>query len=192
MKIDNFIKDSKIFEALRNSKYFKKMNSMQLKSGRFTDLPRFTKIQNYLLESLYSISDMHNPSAFRVYLYLIRQITGYRNKSWIEYQPKKMKAQMNMGTSFYRAIALLQKKNMVYLHDRNGLKYIGLNPYSDTWITDGKERLNEIVENEANQILGKSELALVSSSSSSRSSSSSSSNSYPSNEDYIFKILDSM
>jgi hypothetical protein len=103
-----------------------------------------------------------------------------------------MKDQLNMGTSFYKAIELLKKKNMIHFHDRNGSKHIGLNPYSDTWVTDGKERLIEIVENEANQILGKTDLDLISSSSSSWSSSSSSSNSYPSNDDDLLKTLDEM
>ena len=91
-----------------------------------------------------------------------------------------MKSQMNIGNSFYNAKKLLEDKNMIYFHQHDGVEYIGLNPYPDTWITEGKDRINEIVQNEANAILGKTDDALVSISSSSWSSSSSSSNSYPS------------
>ena len=189
MKINEIIDESILFKALRKSKYFKKVNHIQLKSGRFPYLPRFSKIQNYLLESIYSIPDMHNPSAFRIYLYLIRQITGYKQRYSIEYRPKRMKNQMNMGNSFYNAKKLLEEKNMIYTHRHDGVEYIGLNPYPDTWITEGNDIINEIVQNEANILLGKTVDALVSISSSSWSSSSSSSNSYPSNYDEELELM---
>jgi hypothetical protein len=177
MKIYEFTDNSKLYEAFRKSKYFRKANHIQIKSGRFPDLPRFTKIQNYLLDSLYSIPDMHNPSAFRIYLYLLRQITGYNSRYSIEYHPKRIKSQMNIRNSFYKAIKLLEDKNMIYFTCKDDIKYIGLNPYPDTWITDGKDRIDEIIEKEVNELLEIKEVDLVSISSSSWSSSSSSSKS---------------
>ena len=192
MKINDIIENSKFYKALRKSKHFKKLNHSQLKSGRFADLPRFTKIQNYLLESLYTISDMNNPSAYRLYLYLLRQITGFEGKSKIEYRPKKIKAHMNMGNSFYNAVKCLEDKNMIFYLEIEGDKHIGLNPYPESWITESKDRIDEIIDNEINQILGITADALVSSSSSSWSSSSSSSNSFPSDEDALLRQLDEM
>jgi hypothetical protein len=192
MKINDIMNDSKFFKALQKSKYFRKINHTQLKSGRFPDLPRFTKIQNYLLDSLYSISDMHNSSAFRVYLYLIRQITGYNSRYYIEYNPKRMKSQMNIKNSFYNAIKMLEEKNMIYYSNKDGIKYIGLNPYPDTWITDGKDKINEIIEKEVNELLEINDDVLESVSSSSWNSSSSSSNSFPSDEDALLRQLDEM
>ena len=88
MKINDILDRSILVRALERSKYSNKLNHIKLKSGRFPGLPRFSKIQNYLLESLYTIPDMHNPSAFRIYLYLIRQITGYKSRYSFEYRPK--------------------------------------------------------------------------------------------------------
>jgi len=185
MKINDIIDNSKIFKALRKSEYFKQCNHRQLKSGRFPYLPRFTKLQNYLLESLYSLRDMQNPSAFKIYLYLLRQVTGYNTRFGIEYRPKTMKAHMNMGTSFYEAIKCLELKNMIHYYHKDGIKHIGLNPYPDTWLTKYAERIDELIHKETNAILGISDDELMSTSSSSWSSSSSSSYSYPSDDDLI-------
>jgi hypothetical protein len=193
MKNNDFIDESKIYKALQKTKYFKKLNNTQINSGRFPDLPRFTKIQNYLLDSLFSIPDMHNPSAFRIYLYLIRQITGYNSRYSIEYHPKRIKAQMNIKNCFYNAVKLLEEKNMIYYSDKDGVKYIGLNAYPDTWRTEGKDRINEIIDKEVKELLGISDDDLASISSSSWSSSSSSSNSYPSDyDDDLMKMLETM
>ena len=162
MQINDFIDNSKFYDAFRKSKYFRKANHRQLKSGRFPDLPRFTRIQNFLLESLYSIPDMHNPSAFRIYLYLIRQITGFNSRYSIEYHPKRIKSQMNIRNSFYNAVKLLEDKNMIYFTCKDDIKHIGLNPYPDTWITEGKDRIDEIIEKEVNELLEKKDDALVS------------------------------
>jgi hypothetical protein len=189
MKINDFIDNSKFYDAFRKSNYFRKANHKQLKSGRFPYLPRFTKIQNYLLDSLYSIPDMHNPSAFRIYLYLIRHITGYNNRYSIEYHPKRIKFQMNIRNSFYNAVKLLEDKNMIYFTSKDDIKYIGLNPYPDTWITEGKDRIDEIIEKEVNELLGIKEGDLVSISSSSWSSRSSSSKSFPSDDSVLDEEL---
>jgi hypothetical protein len=190
MNNKKIFEDTKIYNALRKSKHSKCFkNATQLNSGRFKGLDRFTKIQNYLLESLYTISDMHNPSAYRIYLYLLRHITGFENRSRIEYRIKKIKSQMNMGNSFYKAVKLLKDKNMLYFIEKEGNYYIGLNPYPDTWITDSKERIDEIIDHEVNQILERTDDEIVSISSSSWSSSSSSSYSFPSDDSGIDEIL---
>src|SRR5210317_1731758 len=98
MNINEITQNSKLHRAILKSKQLKRPNHWNMQSGRFPKLPRFTKLQNFLLESLYIVSDMHNPSAYRLYLYLIRQITGYEGRSSIEYRPKKIKAELNMGT----------------------------------------------------------------------------------------------
>ena len=147
---------------------------------------------NYLLESLYTISDMHNPSAYRIYLYLLRQITGFENRSWIEYRPKKLKNHVNMGNSFYNAVKCLEDKNMIFFFEKDGIKYIGLNPIPESWETVSIDRIDEIIDNEINELLEKTDYAMISSSSSSWSSSSSSSNSYPSNDDDLLRELDNM
>ena len=95
MNINEITQNSKLYKALTKSKHFKNCNHWNIISGRLP-LPRFKKFQNFLLESLYTVSDMHNPSAYRLYLYLVRQITGYEKKSSIEYRPKKIKAELNM------------------------------------------------------------------------------------------------
>jgi len=196
MKINKIIENSKMFEALRKSKYFKKCNHSQLKSGRFPYLPRFTKLQNYLLESLYTLGDMKKPSAFRIYLYLLRQVTGYNNRIGIEYRPKKFMAHMKMGTCLYGGIKCLENKNMIYFYEKDGVKWIGLNPYPDTWVTDSAERIDEIIQKEINEILENTDDALMSISSSSWSSSSSSSESYPSDgeafNNQLLEELDNM
>jgi hypothetical protein len=194
MKINEILDNSKIFNALIRSEYKKnnKMNHWQFKSGRYDYLPRFTKLQNHLLESLYTIADLHNPSAYRIYLYLVRMITGFNSRSSIEYNPKKIKNQINIGNSFYNAIKCLEGKNMIHYEYKNGVKYIGLNPHPDTWLSDSLDRINEIIDEEINKILGKEDDLFCSVSSSSWSSSSSSSNSFPSNDEDIFEMLDSM
>jgi hypothetical protein len=182
--------DTKIYNTLRKSKYSKVIkNATQLRAGRFPGLNRFTKIQNYLLESLYTISDMHNPSAYRIYLYLLRQITGYKNRSSIVYNIKKIRTQLNMGNSFYNAIKFLQKKNMVYFTEKEGIPYLGLIPYPELWITTSKDRIDKIVDKEIDMILEISTDEIISCSSSSWSSSSSSSNSYPSDVDDLADLL---
>lgn len=193
MKIEDIIENSRWFKAIRKSKHYQKIkNSTQLKAGRFPGLKKFTMIQNYLLESLYTVSDMHNPSAYRIYLYLLRQITGYENRSNIEYRPKKLKSHINMGNSFYKAIQCLIDKNMIYFVESDGSYYVGLNPYPESWITESKKRIDEIIDNEINQILERKPDETVSISSSSWSSSSSSSNSFPSDEDALLRELDEM
>ena len=192
MNINEILDNSKFYEALIKTKYFKDkdMNHWALKSGRLP-LPRFTKLQNFLLESLYTISDLHNPSAYRIYLYLLRQITGYKSKSSIEYRPKKIKAELNMGNSFYKAERILKEKNMIRYEFIKDIKYLGLNPYPETWITDSKDEINEIINNEVNELLGIQKDALSSSSSSwSCSSTSSSSQSFPSDDEYLLSELD--
>ncbi len=178
MDINEITQNSRFFKALRKSKYFKKCNHWNLKSGRFPYLPRFTKLQNFLLESFYTISDMHNPSAYRLYLYLLRQITGYKNRSSIEYRPKKIKTELNMGNSFYKAERLLKAKNMIRYEFIKDIKHIGINPHPESWITDSIEKIDEIIDNEINELLGIKKKNLLSSSSSSWSRSSSSSKSY--------------
>jgi hypothetical protein len=177
MKITEMMGNSKIYDALIHSKYHKerKINHRQLKSGRFPDIPRFTMIQNYILESLYTLYDMHNPSAFRIYLYLLRQVSGYDRNISIELRKKKIMRHMNMGTNFYNAIGILRQKNMIHTYEKDGSEYIGLNPYPDTWITEDHDKIGEIINGEVNALLGKTDDALVSLSSSSWSSSSSSS-----------------
>ena len=93
-----------------------------------------------------------------------------------------------MGNSFYKAESILKAKNMIRYEYTRDTKYIGLNPYPDTWVTCGKDRIDEIMDNEINAILGIQKDAL-SSSSSSWSSSSSSSQSYPSNDDLFDEEL---
>jgi hypothetical protein len=193
MDINEITQNSRFFKALRKSKDFKKCNHWNLKSGRFPFLPRFTMLQNCLLESFYTMSDIRNPSAYRLYLYLLRQITGYKNRSSIEYRPKKIKKQINMGNSFYKAVQLLEDKNMIRYEIIGDTKYIGLNPYPESWITDSIEKIDEIIDNEINLLLGIKKDELISSSSSSWSRSSSSSKSYPSGiDDELSRLLDAM
>ena len=189
MSIQENIEQTKIYKAIRKSKHFRKLRHSQLKSGRFTFLTRFTSFQNYLLESLYTMSDLRNPSAYRLYLYLVRQITGYKDISCIEFRKKKIKKQMNINNSLYNAIKALKDRNMIYFIDKNGIEYIGLNPYPDTWKTKSIDRINEIIDKEFNLILGITDDSLVSVSSSSWSSSSSSSTSYIMDEDLAHKEL---
>ena len=180
MDINEITQNSRFYKAFEKSKYFRNnnRNHWHIKSGRFSYLPRFTKLQNFLLESLYTVSDLHNPSAYRLYLYLLRQITWYKSRSSIEYRPKKIKAELNMGNSFYKAERILKEKNMIRNESINDTEYIGLNPYPELWITDSKDRIDEIIDKEINELLGIQKDALSSSSSSSCSRSSSSSESY--------------
>jgi hypothetical protein len=134
---------NKLLIAMRKAD--KKLNHYQANSGRF-NFPRFTKLQNYLLESLYVMSDLNNPSAYRLYLYLIRNITGYEKKEDIQYDSKKMKADLNMGNSFYKAIEILKNKNLIdYVYDKYDRKYIELNVYPNLWKTKDKDKINVIV-----------------------------------------------
>jgi len=172
-KIDEKL-NSKLYRAMLKSKQGKNLNHYKTNSGRF-DFPRFTKIQNYHLESIYVLSDLNNPSAFRLYLYLLRNITGYKNKEQIDYNPKKIKKDLNMGNSFYRAIECLWDRNLInYYKDKYDNKYIRLNVYPDTWdiIDKDKEIIDEIIKKEINELLGKKEDEYESVSSSSESSSS--------------------
>jgi hypothetical protein len=191
MKITEILQVSKIFYAIMRSKYKRNntINHWQFKSGRYPYLPRFTKLQNHLLESLYSISDIRNPSAYRIYLYLVRMITGYKSRSSIEYNPKKIKIHINMGNSFYNGIKCLEDKNMIHYEIIKGIKHIGLNPHPDTWVTDSLDRINEIIDEEVDFILERKNKLNNSSSSSSWSSSSSSSNSYPYDDEDLDKAL---
>ena len=191
MDINAITQNSKFYQALKKSKAFKKCNHRHIKSGRFP-LPRFTKLQNFLLESLYTISDLHNPSAYRLYLYLLRQITGYKYRSIIEYRPKKIKAELNMGNSFYKAVRLLEAKNMTRCKVIDGIKYIGLNPYPEFWITESRDRIDEIINIEVNHLLGIKKDEFISSSSSSWSRSSSSVSSWSANDDDIIKELETL
>ena len=195
MDINEITQNSKLHRAILKSKKLKRPNHWNMQSGRFPHLPRFTKLQNFLLESFYTISDMHNPSAYRLYLYLLRQITGYKSRGSIEYRPKKIKYNLNMGNSFYNAVKCLEGKNMIYFVLREEIKYIALNPYPESWITDSKEKIDEIINNEINALLGITKDELISSSSSSKSKSSSSSQSYPSDDiltDDLLRELDAM
>ena len=71
--MNEITQDSKLHRAILKSKKLKRPNHWNMQSGRFPHLPRFTKLQNFLLESFYTISDMHNPSAYRfIYIYLDR------------------------------------------------------------------------------------------------------------------------
>jgi len=192
MKIEDIIENSRWLKAIQSTKHHKKIkNYKQLKAGRFSGLKRFTMIQNYLLESLYTISDMSNPSAYRLYLYLLRQITGFEDKTKIEYRPKKIKIHMNMGNSFYNAVKCLEDRNMIYFFELDGTKHLGLNTYPESWITESKDRIDEIIDNEINAILERKPDEGVSVSCSSWSSSSSS-NSFPSDYDALLRELDEM
>jgi hypothetical protein len=148
---------STLYKAIKESKYKNKINSVKIYSGRF-NFPRFTMVQNYLLESLYVTSDLHNPSAYRIYLYLLRNITGFKNKTGIDYSPKKIRKQLNMGNSFYKAISCLEQKNMIYIdNDQNDNKYIRLNVFPDTWKTTkdmDKQIIAQIIDKERNALLG--------------------------------------
>ena len=80
-----------------------------------------------------------------------------------------------MGNSFYNAVKLLEDKNMIRFVYEKDIKYIGINPHPESWITDSIEKIDEIIDNEINLLLGIKKNDLLSSSSSSWSSSSSSS-----------------
>jgi hypothetical protein len=125
---------------------------------------------------------------------LLRHITGYVGRTSIEYRPKKIKAELNMGNSFYKAERILKEKNMIHEKSINDIKFIGLNPYPETWITDSKDRIEVIIDNEINLLLEIKKDGLGSSSSSSctRSSTSSSSESYPSNDAELLKMVDEL
>jgi hypothetical protein len=191
MDINEMTQNSKLHRALLKSKQLKRPNHWNMQSGRFPQLERFTKLQNFLLESFYTVSDMHNPSAYRLYLYLLRKIIGFEKRSVIEYRPKKIKAELSMGNSFYKAERILKEKNMIRFEFKQDTKYIGLIPYPELWITDSKDRIDEIIDKEINELLGIQKDAL-SSSSSSWSSSSTSSTSYPSDDDYLMRELDEL
>jgi hypothetical protein len=186
MDVRELLRNSKLYSALHKSKYYPNgVKQVDFESGRYNKLPRFTKLQNFLLESLYTINDLHNPTAFRIYLYLLRQITGYKNKSKIEYRPKRIKKDMNIGNCMYKGIKYLKAKNMIELIEDDDLYYISLNPDPSTWITTSKEKIDKIMNDEINAILGKDLDKHISTSSSSWSSSSSSSASYPSDDDKL-------
>jgi hypothetical protein len=140
------------------------------------------------------MSDFHNPSAFRIYLYLLRQITGWEDRYSIEFRPKKMRSQINMGNSFYNAIRFLEDKNMIYYTDKDGVKYIGINAIPESWKTKDIDLINEKIETEIDYILERERGVIYSLSSSSWSSSSSSSMSYSSDdydiEEEMLKELD--
>ena len=57
------------------------------------------------------------------------------------------------------------------------IKYIGINPHPESWITDSIDKIDEIIDNEIKELLGIKKNELISSSSSSKSKSSSSSQS---------------
>ena len=197
MDINEITQNSKLHRAILKSKKLKRPNHWNMQSGRFPHLPRFTKLQNFLLESFYTISDMHNPSAYRLYLYLLRQITGYKSRGSIEYRPKKIKYNLNMGNSFYNAVKCLEEKNMIYFMFIKEIKYIALNPYPESWNTDSIEKIDKIINNEIKELLGikKNELSSSSRSSSSKSKSSSSSGSFVSDDildDDLLRELDAM
>lgn len=193
MNINEITLNSKLHLALLKSGKLKNPNHYNMQSGRFPNLPRFTKLQNYLLESLYTVSDLHNPSAYRLYLYLFRQIIGYEGRSNIEFRPKKIKAELNMGSAFYKAVRLLKAKNMIRYVFFEDTKFIGLNPYPESWITNSKDRIDAIVDNEINELLEIQKDTMSSNSSSySSSSTSSSSESSPCNDDDLLRELDTL
>jgi hypothetical protein len=178
MNFNEMREKSQLFNAIHTLLVSKKVkNHHELKSGRFTKLERFTKVQNYLLECLYTINDIRKPTSYRLYLYLLRQITGYKNKSSIELRPNIIKKKMNIGNNYYEAIKDLKDKNMINVTEKDGVARIHINPYPDTWVSDSHEELNQIITKEINHILGKNEddnLESVSSSSWSSSGRSSS------------------
>ena len=100
-----------------------------------------------------------------------------------------------MGNSFYNAVKCLEEKNMIYFMFIKEIKYIALNPYPESWITDSIEKINEIMDNEIKELLGIKKDELVSSSSSSTSKSSSSSQSFLPDDildDDLIRELDAM
>ena len=190
-KFNKIIEKSKLHKAMlkheiknklnENKKNKGLINHYMVKSGRFY-FPRFTKIQNYHLESFYVLSDLNNPTAIKLYLYLLRNITGYEKRESIEYKPKKIKKDLNIGNSFYRAIECLKKMNLIYLFsDKYDNKYVRINVFPDTWdlVEKDREIVDKIVQREINDLLGiknqdeSDDILSLSSSSYSSSSSSS-------------------
>ena len=188
MDIRDTINQSKLNTALHESKVIGEIKPSQYKSGRFPKLDRFTKMQNYLLESLYTISDIGKPSSYRIYLYLLRQITGFENRSRIEYRSKKIKNEINMKNCFYEAIKRLEDKNMIKFVYIKDVKHIELNPDPHSWKTVSSDKIDEIMNKEINTILGKTDQDFMSISSSSWSSSSSSSNSDLNDDDLLVEL----
>ena len=80
---------------------------------------------------------------------------------------------------------------MIRFEFKQDTKYIGLIPYPELWITDSKDRIDEIIDKEIIELLGIQKDAL-SSSSSSWSSSSTSSTSYPLDDDDLWREIDNL
>jgi hypothetical protein len=141
------------FKALKESRLIN--DTRKYLSGRF-NLNRFTMVQHVLMESLYSMSDLRNPSAIRLYLYLLRNITGFKRRIRLELNLRQIKRKLNMGSSIYKAIEVLKAKNMIAVETIRERKYIFINVYPDTWETKDKEIILEIVNKEIRKLKGES------------------------------------
>lgn len=171
MTIMREIQKSELYRAIQKSKYRNKMNYWKLISGRL-GFDRFTKIQNFLLESLYTMSGNDNPSSYRLFLYLIRNYTGWNFERKVRYVPKKLKKELNMGTSFYNAKRTLLERNMISIEEINDEKFVLINTFPDTWVTDDNAKISDIIRKEIEVIIGKKHCSSMSNSSFSYSSSS--------------------
>jgi len=151
MELEKIAFKGEYFKALKESRLID--DTRKYLSGRFK-LDRFTMVQHVLMESLYSMSDLRNPSAIRLYLYLLRNITGFKRRIRLEFNLAQIKRKLNMGSSIYKAIEVLKAKQMIAIEQRNEKKHIFINVYPDTWKTKDKEIVLEIVHKEIRKLKG--------------------------------------
>ena len=151
MELEKIIFKGAYFKALKESRLIN--DTRKYLSGRF-NLDRFTMVQHVVLESLYSMSDLRNPSAIRLYLYLLRNITGFKRRIRSELNLRQIKRKLNMGSSIYKAIEVLKAKKMIAIENIKEKNYVFINVYPDTWETKDKEILMEIVNKEIRNLRG--------------------------------------
>jgi hypothetical protein len=151
MELERIAFKGAYFRALKESRLIN--DTRKYLSGRF-NLDRFTMVQHVVMESLYSMSDLRNPSAIRLYLYLLRNITGFKRRIRLELNLRQIKRKLNLGSSVYKAIEVLKAKNMIAIETIKEKKYIFINVYPDTWETKDKEILMEIVSKEIRILRG--------------------------------------
>lgn len=152
MELELIVFKGAYFKALKESRLID--DTRKYLSGRF-NLDRFTMIQNVLLESLYSMSDLRNPSAIRLYLYLLRNIAGFDRRIRLEFSLGYIKKKLNMGSSVYKAVEVLKAKKMITIEPIREKEYIFINVYPDTWETKDEEVIMKIVNKEISRLKGK-------------------------------------
>lgn len=195
MGLRTLLRNSSLFKRLNNNGYLK--SAKDRAAGRLVGYGNFVRIEHYLLECLYTINTT-NPTAIKIYLYLLKQIKGWINEVKVKYSPatimRDMKIPKNSRTTFLNAMRMLQEYQMISISSKDGEKFIFINCYPDAWNTPNQDDINAIIEYHLNNNKYLAEKQSSSSSSSSTSSSSSSSSNssmeYSVEENEVLRELD--